>query len=191
MDIGRNIKAQALDVDTKVIAQGLMDFFDSTKLMLKDEQAQQVLSAWRTELMKKQQAEAAVKGEENKKTGADFLEANKTKEGVKTTASGLQYKVIKEGSGAKPKAEQSVTVHYTGTFVDGTKFDSSVDRGEPATFGLTQVIPGWTEGLQLMSVGAKYMLYIPTELAWGERGFGQNVPPNAAVIFEVELLEIK
>ncbi|MBI3194496.1 MAG: FKBP-type peptidyl-prolyl cis-trans isomerase [Ignavibacteriae bacterium] len=191
MDIGRNIKAQALDVDTKIIAQGLMDFFDSTKLLLKDEQAQQCLTTWRMALMQKQQAEAAVKGEENIKKGVEFLEENKKKEGVVTTASGLQYKVIKEGSGAKPTADKTVTVHYTGTLIDGTKFDSSVERGEPATFPLNGVIPGWTEGLQHMTVGSKYMLYIPAELGYGERGAGQSVPPNATLIFEVELLEIK
>ena len=140
--------------------------------------------------MKAQQEKAAKDGEAAAKKAEAFLAANKAKPGVMTTPSGLQYKVITEGKGAKPAGEAQVKVHYTGTLVDGTKFDSSVDRGEPAVFGLNQVIPGWTEGLQLMTVGSKYMLYIPPALGYGPQGAGGSIGPNEALIFEVELLEI-
>ncbi len=126
----------------------------------------------------------------NAEEGKAFLETNKAKEGVTTTASGLQYEILKAGEGAKPTAEQNVKCHYHGTLIDGTVFDSSVDRGEPATFNVSQVIPGWTEALQLMPVGSKWKLYIPGELAYGERGAGRNIGPNKTLIFEVELLEI-
>ncbi len=125
-----------------------------------------------------------------KEDGEAFLAENKTKEGVITTESGLQYKVEVEGTGAKPTAEDRVKVHYTGTLLDGTTFDSSLERGEPAEFGVTQVIPGWTEGLQIMPVGSKYTFWIPSELAYGERGAGQDIKPNSTLKFEVELLEI-
>ncbi|MDH6356739.1 FKBP-type peptidyl-prolyl cis-trans isomerase [Parabacteroides sp. PF5-9] len=125
-----------------------------------------------------------------KEEGDAFLEENKTKDGVITTESGLQYKVEKEGTGAKPTANDRVKVHYTGTLLDGTKFDSSIDRGEPAVFGVQQVIPGWTEGLQIMPVGSKYIFWIPSELAYGERGAGADIKPNSTLKFEVELLEI-
>lgn len=133
-----------------------------------------------------QAREAAAAKEESEK----FLAENKTKEGVITTESGLQYQVITEGTGAKPTAEDRVKVHYTGTLLDGTKFDSSVDRGEPAEFGVSQVIPGWTEGLQIMPAGSKYIFWIPSELAYGERGAGQDIKPNSVLKFEVELLEV-
>ncbi len=191
MDIGKNIKSQKLDVDAAVIAQGLKDYFDSTKLQLTPEQQQQVITAWRTQLMKQQQAEAAAAGEKAKAEGEKFLADNKTKEGVKTTASGLQYKIDKLGTGAKPTAEQTVTVNYRGTLLDGTEFDNSYKRGEPATFPLNGVISGWTEGLQLMPVGSKFTFYIPSEMAYGERGAGQQIPPYSVLVFEVELLEIK
>lgn len=125
-----------------------------------------------------------------KEEGEKFLAENKTKDGVFTTESGLQYKVEKEGTGAKPTSTDKVKVHYTGTLLDGTKFDSSVDRGEPAEFGVSQVIKGWTEGLQIMPVGSKYIFWIPAELAYGERGAGQDIKPNSVLKFEVELLDI-
>ena len=130
------------------------------------------------------------KGQANLEDGNAFLETNKAREGVKVTESGLQYEVLTEGTGAKPTAEDKVRVHYHGTLIDGTVFDSSVDRGEPATFGVGQVIKGWTEALQLMPVGSKYKLVIPSELAYGERGAGGDIGPNTTLIFEVELLEI-
>nr|WP_194074855.1 FKBP-type peptidyl-prolyl cis-trans isomerase [Mariniphaga sediminis] len=128
--------------------------------------------------------------QKNLEEGNAFLEENKSREGVNTTASGLQYEVINEGTGAKPTAEDRVRVHYHGTLIDGTVFDSSVDRGEPAVFGVGQVIPGWTEALQLMSVGSKWKVYIPSDLGYGERGAGGDIGPNSTLVFEVELLEI-
>lgn len=133
---------------------------------------------------------SAKEAQKLKEEGDKFLAENKTKEGVITTESGLQYKVEKEGTGAKPTANDKVKVHYTGTLLDGTKFDSSVDRGEPAEFGVGQVIKGWTEGLQIMPVGSKYIFWIPSELAYGERGAGQDIKPNSVLKFEVELLDI-
>jgi len=130
-------------------------------------------------------------GEKNKTDGAKFLEENKKKEGVKTTASGLQYKVVKEGTGPQPKATDMVTVNYRGTLIDGTEFDSSYKRGQPATFPLNGVIKGWTEAVQLMKVGSKYQLFVPSNLAYGERSVGPDIAPNATLIFEVELLDVK
>ena len=130
------------------------------------------------------------KGHAAKEAGEKFLAENKTKQGVMTTESGLQYQVITEGTGAKPTETDKVKVHYTGTLLDGTKFDSSLDRGEPAEFGVNQVIKGWTEGLQIMPVGSKYIFWIPSELAYGERGAGRDIKPNSVLKFEVELLEI-
>lgn len=133
---------------------------------------------------------SAKEASKNKEEGEAFLAENKTKEGVITTESGLQYKVEVEGTGAKPTAEDRVKVHYTGTLLDGTKFDSSLDRGEPAEFGVSHVIAGWVEGLQIMPVGSKYTFWIPSELAYGERGAGNDIKPNSVLKFEVELLEI-
>ena len=133
---------------------------------------------------------SAKEAKKNKEEGEKFLAENKTKSGVITTESGLQYQVITEGTGAKPTEKDRVKVHYTGTLLDGTKFDSSVDRGEPAEFGVNQVIKGWTEGLQLMPVGSKYIFWIPSELAYGERAAGPEIKPNSVLKFEVELLDI-
>ena len=133
---------------------------------------------------------ATKEAENNKAEGEKFLAENKTKSGVITTESGLQYQVVTEGKGAKPTADDKVKVHYTGTLLNGTKFDSSVDRGEPAEFGVGQVIKGWTEVLQLMPVGSKYIVWIPSELAYGERGAGADIRPNSTLKFEIELLEI-
>ena len=131
-----------------------------------------------------------MKGEENLKKGQAFLEANKSKDGVKTTASGLQYIVMKEGAGAKPTLNDKVTTHYHGTLIDGTVFDSSVERGQPASFPVSGVIPGWTEALQMMTVGSKYKLFVPANLGYGERGAGGKIGPNSVLIFEVELISI-
>ena len=156
---------------------------DSSAMKMNPQQAQQYLQTYFVEA----QAREAKK---TKEEGDKFLAENKTKEGVITTESGLQYKVEKEGTGAKPTATDKVKVHYTGTLLDGTKFDSSVDRGEPAEFGVGQVIKGWTEGLQIMPVGSKYIFWIPAELAYGERGAGQDIKPNSTLKFEIELLDI-
>lgn len=156
---------------------------DSAAMKMKPQDAQAYIQTYFTEATTKEANK--IKGE-----GEKFLSENKTKEGVITTESGLQYKVETEGTGVKPTAEDKVKVHYTGTLLDGTKFDSSVERGEPAEFGVGQVIKGWTEGLQLMPVGSKYIFWIPSELAYGERGAGQDIKPNSTLKFEVELLDI-
>ena len=156
---------------------------DSAAMKMTPETAQQYLQTYFVEASAKEAAQ-------NKEAGEKFLAENKTKEGVITTESGLQYKVEKEGTGEKPTAADRVKVHYTGTLLDGTKFDSSVDRGEPAEFGVSQVIRGWTEGLQIMPAGSKYIFCIPSDLAYGERGAGQDIKPNSVLKFEVELLEV-
>ena len=156
---------------------------DSAAMKMTPQEAQQYLQTYFVEA----QAREAAKSKEE---GEKFLAENKMKEGVITTESGLQYQVITEGTGVKPTAEDRVKVHYTGTLLDGTKFDSSVDRGEPAEFGVSQVIKGWTEGLQIMPAGSKYIFWIPSELAYGERGAGQDIKPNSVLKFEVELLEV-
>ena len=156
---------------------------DSAAMKMTPETAQQYLQTYFVEASAKEAAQ-------NKEAGEKFLAENKTKEGVITTESGLQYKVEKEGTGEKPTAADRVKVHYTGTLLDGTKFDSSVDRGEPAEFGVSQVIRGWTEGLQIMPAGSKYIFWIPSELAYGERGAGQDIKPNSVLKVEVELLEV-
>lgn len=182
--IGKNLKAQNIEIDPKTLAASLTDA-TTGKSQMTDEQIQKAMMKLQEMAMKKQQEE----GEANKKKSVEFLEKNKTAEGVKVTASGLQYSVIKEGEGATPKKEDTVKCHYTGTLIDGTKFDSSVDRGQPAEFPVGGVIPGWTEALQMMKVGSKYKLFIPPELAYGPAG-RPGIPPNSALVFEVELLEI-
>jgi FKBP-type peptidyl-prolyl cis-trans isomerase len=191
MNIGKDFKRQMIDVDPDLLAQGIKDILAGGKTILSDSQAQSCMMAFQKDLMSKQEAKNKEVGEKNKKEGDDFLAQNKTKEGVKVTASGLQYKVIKEGTGPKPKPEQTVQVHYRGTLLDGTEFDSSIKRGQPAEFPVNGVIKGWTEALQLMSVGSKYQLFIPSELAYGTQGAGAQIGPNSVLIFEVELLAIK
>jgi FKBP-type peptidyl-prolyl cis-trans isomerase len=151
------------------------------------DQVRQVLTTFEKDMTQKVQASA----QKNKTEGEKFLADNKKKEGVKTTASGLQYKVLKEGSGPQPQGSDVVTVNYRGTLIDGTEFDSSYKRGQPATFPLTGVIKGWTEGLQLMKVGSKYQLFIPSNLAYGERQMGPDIGPDSTLTFEVELLDVK
>lgn len=153
-------------------------------VQIKPEKANEAISKFFTEISK-------AEGEKNLKAGEEFLAANKSKSGVVTLPSGLQYEIIKEGTGPKPKAEDKVKCHYQGTTIDGKVFDSSIERGEPATFPVNRVIPGWTEALQLMPVGSKWKLYVPANLAYGERGAGKDIKPNSVLIFEVELLEIE
>ena len=159
--------------------------------MLSEEEMRTVMTAFQKEMAAKQAEMMKSQGEKNKKEGEAFLAENKKKEGVKTLASGLQYKVIKEGTGKTPKATDKVSTHYQGTLIDGTEFDSSYKRGEPATFPVNGVIPGWTEALQLMKVGSKWQLFVPSKLAYGEKGAGPIIGPNAVLIFTVELLAIK
>jgi len=184
--IGENMKMQSVEVDTKALHAGLSDALSGKEPRLKPEEMQAAMVKLQESTVKKRMEDS----EKQRKVGVEFLEKNKAKEGVKTTASGLQYEVVKEGSGAKPKAEDTVRVHYTGTFVDGKKFDSSRDRGEPAEFPVSGVIPGWTEALQLMSVGSQYKLVIPADLAYGERG-QPGIPPHSVLLFDVELLDVK
>jgi len=195
--IGEDFKQQGLEVDAKVLAKGLADALDNATAMLSEEERMAVFSDLQKRMMEKQQAMAAEKekeraaqGEKNLTEGKAFLEENAKKEGVVTLKSGLQYQVITEGKGAPPTTKDNVTVHYHGTLIDGTVFDSSVERGEPATFPVAGVIPGWVEALPLMKPGAKWKLFIPADLAYGERGAGPVIGPNAVLVFEVELLGI-
>ncbi len=178
------------DVDTELIIKAMRAQLAGKESLIEDATAQKVMRDFSNKLREKQQAERQQAAEKNLADGAAFLEENKTKDGVITTESGLQYIVLQEGDGPKPTAEDRVKVHYVGTTLDGEEFDSSVARGEPATFGVTGVIKGWTEALQLMSVGSKYKLFIPSELAYGARG-NRNIEPNSTLIFEVELLGIE
>ena len=190
MDIGRGLAQIKDDVDIKIVEQALEQTLKGEKTSLTQEEALQVRQAYMQQMQAKRVAEQKAAAEKNKTEGAAFLAKNKSKSGVKSTASGLQYEVEKEGSGPKPKATDTVKVNYLGTKIDGTKFDSSYDRGQPATFPLNGVIKGWSEGLQLMPVGSKYKLYVPAELAYGENAPGP-IGPNATLIFEVELLGIE
>lgn len=190
LDIGKNLKSQNIEVTPEVLAQGIKDIMDSNKTLLTETEAQEVIMAFQKRLMAKHEEKMKGQGDKNKIAGEEFLAANKAKEGVVTLPSGLQYKVIKMGTGKKPAATDNVTVHYRGTLIDGTEFDSSIGRGEPATFQLDQVIKGWTEGVQLMPVGSKFEFYIPSDLGYGERGAGQIIQPNSTLIFEVELISI-
>mgnify|MGYP000474708075 CR=1 FL=1 len=190
-DIGRMLKQQGVEVDPQAFAKGFADAMAGGPLALKDEEIREVLQAFQQETMAKQQEHRRAEAAANKKAADAFLAENKGKAGVVTLPSGLQYKVLTEGTGATPKETDTVTVHYRGTLLDGTEFDSSYSRGEPATFPVNGVIKGWTEALQRMRVGAKWQLFIPPELAYGERGAGRVIGPNQALVFEVELLGIK
>ncbi len=190
LDIGKNLKSQNIVVAPEVLAQGIKDIIDSNKTLLTETEAQEVLMAFQKRLMAKHEETMKNQADKNIIAGKEFLAANKAKDGVVTLPSGLQYKVIKMGTGKKPKASDNVTVHYRGTLIDGTEFDSSIGRGEPTTFQLDQVIKGWTEGLQLMPVGSKFEFYIPSDLGYGDRSAGQHIQPNSTLIFEVELISI-
>ena len=199
LSMSGQLKSNFSEVNKAILAQGIRNGLDSTNLLIDAKDMQEVLSGY---FKKKQQAQmeekqaaaskaAEAKFGENKKAGEDFLEANKSKKGVQTTESGIQYIVLKEGSGEKPAGPMTkVKVHYHGTNIEGNIFDSSVDRGTPATFGLNQVIKGWTEGVQLMNEGAKYKFFIPQELAYGAQQKGENIKPFSTLIFEIELLEV-
>lgn len=191
MDIGGSLKEVPIEFDFEIFLQGINDSFKGEKPLLTTEEVVKV----KEEFIKKMQEEGARKmqelAEKNKEEGEEFLAQNKEKEGVITTESGLQYKVLEEGEGATPEGSDKVTVHYKGTLIDGTEFDSSYERGEPVTFPLDGVIPGWTEGVQLMKVGSKYRLFVPSELAYGEHGAGPQIGPNSVLIFDVELLAIE
>lgn len=189
-DIGDSFKKQKIELNLDALVNGLKDALDGKDATLPKEEREKVLQAFQKEMMEKQMAASKEAAAKNAAEGAKFLEENKKKEGVKTTASGLQYKVIKEGSGPSPKETDTVVCNYRGTLIDGTEFDSSYKRNEPTSFQVNRVIKGWIEALQLMKPGAKYQLFIPASLAYGERGAGQLIGPNATLIFEVELVSI-
>jgi FKBP-type peptidyl-prolyl cis-trans isomerase FklB len=191
LNIGNNLKKQSIDVNPDLLVRGIKDSFSNAKPLLTEAEVEEVLTAFKKDMAAKQQQQIATLSEKNKKDGAAFLAANKTKEGVKTTASGLQYKVLKQGTGPKPKATDTVKTTYKGSLIDGSVFDSSDQHGGSATFPVNGVIKGWTEALQLMEVGSKWQIFVPAELAYGERGAGDVIGPNATLIFEVELLSIE
>ena len=180
----------AKDLNIDDFAQAIKDVITGKPLQVDDQEAQQIVQKFFQEQEEKQRAAAIEKGKAARKEGEDFLAANGKKENVVTLPSRLQYQVLKEGDGKKPKATDKVRCHYEGTLINGTVFDSSYKRGEPAVFPLNQVIAGWTEGLQLMQEGAKYRFFIPYNLAYGERGAGASIPPYAALVFDVELIDV-
>ncbi|MBE9469026.1 MAG: FKBP-type peptidyl-prolyl cis-trans isomerase [Bacteroidetes bacterium] len=182
--MAENIKKGGVEkINAEALAVAFNHIFDGEKTLIESKEAENILNNYFRKIQMK-------KAGENKEAGIKFLEENKSKDGVVTLASGLQYKIIKKGTGAIPKATDKVTTHYKGTLIDGTVFDSSYDRGEPANFPVNGVIPGWTEALQLMTVGSKWELYIPSELAYGQRGAGQIIGPDATLVFEIELISI-
>ncbi|MBC7570257.1 MAG: FKBP-type peptidyl-prolyl cis-trans isomerase [Spirosoma sp.] len=178
------------DLNSALVTQGLQDAMKGGSTRLSMEQASTIMNAYQQKQFAVKNAESMKESAENKKIGDEFLTANKAKAGVTTTASGLQYSIEKEGTGPKPTSTDRVKVHYAGKLLDGTEFDSSVKRGQPAEFGVTQVIKGWTEALQLMPVGSKWKLYIPSDLAYGDRGAGADIKPGSTLVFDVELLDI-
>ncbi len=191
LGIGRQLRDMgAEDLDLDDFAAGIKDAVNGNRKM-DDAEAGAVAQEFFARQEKKQRAAAAERFKRNKADGEDFLAVNSKKEGVKTTASGLQYKVLRPGNGKRPKATDTVVCHYEGQLIDGTVFDSSIKRGEPAAFPLNQVISGWTEGLQLMEEGARYRFYIPYHLGYGESGAGAQIPPFSALVFDVELIEVK
>lgn len=191
LDIGSSFKNQSIDIDTDALAAGIKDAISGSKPLLTENEVKEVMTAFQKGMAAKQYEKMKSLAEKNSKEGETFLAENKKKEGVKTTASGLQYKVITAGNGPMPKDTDTVSVNYSGTLIDGTEFDSSYKRGEAVSFPVNGVIKGWTEALQLMKVGSKWQLFIPSNIAYGERGAGGQIGPNATLIFDVELLSIK
>jgi len=190
MDVAKSLKRFGAEVDLDVFMEAVATVMKGDETLLTPQQARKAMQAFAQEKRKKQISERKAAAKKNLAKGEAFLAQNKSKEGVKTTDSGLQYQVIKAGEGPKPTETDTVTVHYRGSLLDGTEFDSSYKRGKPTTFPVKGVIAGWTEALQLMSVGSVYKLFIPSRLAYGERGAGKKIGPNSALIFELELLEI-
>ena len=190
MNIGSGLHRQSVPVNADLLMRGLKDALAGGKTLLTEDEARAAIMEVQNQMRKQMQEKAAAMGETNKKSGDAFLAANKSKEGVTTLPSGLQYKVLQTGSGPKPTASDTVVCNYKGTLIDGKEFDSSAKHGGPATFPVGGVIKGWTEALQLMPVGSKWQLFVPSDLAYGERGAGADIGPNATLIFEVELLSI-
>lgn len=191
VDVGNAMKKQSIDIDTDIFMKGLKDALSGSKKLMTDDEIRETMTAFSREMAEKQKETMKKLAEKNKQEGDAFLAENKKKEGVKTLESGLQYKIIAAGTGKTPKAGDTVTVNYRGTLVDGTEFDSSAKRGQPATFPVSGVIKGWSEALQLMKEGAKWQLFIPSNLAYGDKGAGGIIGPNAVLIFDVELISVK
>jgi FKBP-type peptidyl-prolyl cis-trans isomerase FklB len=191
MNIGQNLRKQSEVIDATVVQRGMKDALAGDKTLMTEEEAKAALMTLQVSMRKKQEEQVQQMAETNKKDGDAFLAENKTKAGVVTLPSGLQYKILSEGTGPKPTAADSVICNYKGTLLDGTEFDSSAKHGGPATFPVTGVIKGWTEALQLMPVGSKWQLFVPSDLAYGQRGAGGGIAPNSTLIFEVELVSIK
>ena len=195
MNIGKSVaakfKSDSLDVNNAIFLRGMKDALAGGKMLLTDDEAKAVLDALQAEMRKTQEEKMAQAGDINKAKGDAFLAANKSKDGVVTLPSGLQYKIVTPGTGPKPGPTDSVVCNYRGTLIDGTEFDASAKHGGPATFPVNQVIKGWTEALQLMPVGSKWQLYIPSDLAYGSRGAGGDIGPNSTLIFDIELVSIK
>jgi FKBP-type peptidyl-prolyl cis-trans isomerase len=191
LNIGRNCKQDAIDIDMEALMRGIKDAMSDSTPLLTPAQIQETMQKFQQEMMTKQNEKTNAISDENKKAGEMFLAENAKKEGVVTLPSGLQYKIIKPGTGAKPKLTDEVTTHYRGTLINGTEFDSSYKRGEPTSFPVNGVIAGWTEALQLMPVGSKWQLFIPSNLAYGARGARGTIGPNATLVFDIELLAIK
>jgi FKBP-type peptidyl-prolyl cis-trans isomerase FklB len=190
-NLGMNLHKQSVEVDPAIVLRGLKDALAAGKMLLTDDEARAALMQLQADVRNKQQEKMKVAGEMNKKEGAEFLEVNKAKDGVVTLPSGLQYKILTEGTGPKPTATDTVVCNYRGTLISGTEFDSSYKRGQPASFPVNGVIKGWTEALQLMPVGSKWQLFVPADLGYGDRGAGGEIGPSATLIFEVELLSIQ
>ena len=190
MEIGKNLKRQGIEINPDLLAQGLKATLSGDKTLLSDDEVRQTMMAFQQKMQASRMEKSKKEGDENKTKGDAFLAENKKKEGVQTTGSGLQYKIITKGTGPMPKSDDTVKTHYRGTLIDGTEFDSSYKRGEPATFGVTQVIKGWTEALLMMPVGSKWQLFIPGELAYGPGG-RPGIPPNATLLFDIELISIE
>lgn len=191
LSMGNNFRASGIQkIDVEDFGDGVAAVFEGRKPRMTYDEAKAEIQAFFTEMEKKQQEQAAAMATVNAEAGAKFMDENGKRAEVRTTASGLQYEVLTEGTGAMPTADDQVEVHYTGKLIDGTVFDSSVDRGQPATFGVTQVIPGWVEALQMMKAGSKWRLFIPSQLAYGPQGAGGVIGPNQTLIFDVELLRV-
>ncbi len=196
--MGSSFKQDELKINLEILQRGMEDGFTGSKQLLDEEEVKKTMMGFKEKMRAKKQAEYMERmeerrkqGEANKEKGRQFLEENKAKEGIVTLESGLQYKILNKGTGASPKPTDTVKCQYRGTTIDGKEFDSSYERGKPATFAVNRVIKGWTEGLQLMKEGGKWQFFIPSELAYGERGAGKNIGPNEVLVFEVELLEIE
>jgi len=191
MDLGNQFRRQSTDVDPALLYQGLKDALAGGKTLLTEEETRAIIAVLQNELAKKQAEANKILAEKNQKEGEAYLAANKGKEGIVVLPSGLQYKILKQAEGTKPAADDTVVCHYRGTLIDGTEFDSSYKRNQPATFAVKGIIKGWTEALQLMTVGSKWQLWIPAELAYGERARSNIIGPNSTLIFEVELISIQ